>query len=308
MNYDIKLINNYEGKGRIELARLEFLAKHLRSIAQKTLLLHLFGYSKVSLPAYLKKYLHVFLTHTKGEDGSTVLTLDTDDFRNIPVQLSLFEEKTALHALTPMALVIQSFAEALSDSEEKNSIDAPLLEEMVKFKKFFQTDSERVLLSNRSTIPAVELSRKEIDKIEGLFKKIPAPEKIIVTGVLDEMKYSREQVILNTSDNKRVVVLVSKNLFDEIKDFFGKEVTIVGVAHYKPGGQLSYVKGEKFAEADEHEKNMFSKKPHKMSVQQQLALQLREGKKPNPIDDIFGKWPGDESDEDFEKFLKALRE
>ncbi len=36
MNYDIKLINNYEGKGRIELDRIEFLAKHIKSIAKNS--------------------------------------------------------------------------------------------------------------------------------------------------------------------------------------------------------------------------------------------------------------------------------
>jgi DUF4097 and DUF4098 domain-containing protein YvlB len=84
MNYDIKLINNYEGKGRIELNRLEFLAKHIKSIAKKALLLQLYGYSKVSMPKSLNKYLNVFLTQTKGDDGSTILTLEAENFQNIP--------------------------------------------------------------------------------------------------------------------------------------------------------------------------------------------------------------------------------
>jgi hypothetical protein len=43
-----------------------------------------------------------------------------------------------------------------------------------------------------------------------------------------------------------------------------------------------------------------------MSVQQQIALQIRDGKKRNPLDDIIGKWPGNETDEEFEQMLKSL--
>ncbi|MFN4006653.1 MAG: hypothetical protein ACK4HE_03985 [Chitinophagaceae bacterium] len=305
MNYDIKLINNFEGKGRIELDRMEFLAKHIKSIAQKALLLQLYGYSKVSMPKNLNKYLHVFLTQTAGVDGNTILTLDADNFQNILVQLDLFKEKQALNTLTPMALVIKSFTAALYDEEDKNMIDEPLIDELLKFKKFFQTDTEKVLLTNRSTIPEIEFSRKEIDKIESLFKTIPQPQKTVVAGVIDEMKFSREQVILTTTENKKIVVIVAKELFQDLKEFFGQEIAINGMAHFKPGGQLSYVKMESFGNAGKAAK-ILSRKPDKMNMQQQIALQIREGKKRNPMDEIIGTWPGNETDEEFEKMLKDL--
>jgi hypothetical protein len=308
MNYDIKLINNYEGKGRIELDRMEFLAKSMKSIAEKSLLLHLYGYSKVSIPKELNKYLNIYLTQTKGIDGSTILTLDAENFQQIPIQLELYREKAALSTLTPMALVIKSFTAALTEEEDKNLIDKPLIDELLKFKRFFYTDTEIVSLTNRNTIPQIEFSRKEIERIENLYKTIPQPQKTIVAGLIDEMKFSREQVILTTTDRKKVVVVVSKELFQQIKDFFGQNVSISGMAYFKPGGQLSYIKMEGFSKADERILKMFSKKPHKMPIQQQIAFQLREGKKPNPINDIIGKWPGDETDEQFEEMLKALRQ
>jgi hypothetical protein len=305
MNYDIKIVNNYEGKGRIELDRVEFLAKHIKNIAQKSLLLQLYGYSKVSVPKKLNKYLNIFLTQTTGTDDNTILTLDADNFKNIEVQLDLFKEKQSLNTLTPMALVIKTFNAALHEEADKNLLDEPLLDELLKFKKFFYTDTEKILLSNRSTIPEIEFSRKEIDIIESLFKTIPQPEKTVVAGIIDEMKFSKEQVVLTTSDNKKIVVIVPKKLFDELKDFFGREIAITGIAHFKPGGQLSFVKMENFGNMGKAAK-LLSRKPDKMTMQQQIALQLREGKKRNPIDEIFGKWPGNESDEEFEKMLKDL--
>lgn len=302
MNYDIKIINNYEGKGRIELDRMEFLAKHVKSIAQKSLLIQMYGYSKVSLPSNLVKYLKIFLTQTQGNDGETILTLDTENFKNIPVQLDLFNEKQSLSLFSPMSLVILSFSAALKDDEDKNLIDEPLIDELLKFRKFFNTDTEKILMTNRSSIPEIEFSRKEIDKIENLYKKIPTPQKTVVTGIVDEMKFSREQVILTTADNKKIVVEVAKDLFRELKEYFGQEIAIQGMAYFKPGGHLSYVKMESFGNADKAAK-MFSRKPHKMTVQQQIALQLREGKKRNPLEEIAGKWPGEESLEELMELL-----
>lgn len=305
MNYDIKLINNYEGKGRIELDRMEFLAKHVKSIAQKSLLIQMYGYSKVSLPSNLVKYLKIFLTQTQGNDGDTTLTLDAENFQNIPVQLDLFNEKQSLSTFTPMSLVIMSFSAALKEGEDKNLIDEPIIDELLKFKKFFNTDTEKILMTNRSSIPEIEFSRKELDKIESLYKSIPSPQKTIVAGIVDEMKFSREQVILSTNDHKKIVVVVAREMFQELKEYFGQEIAINGMAHFKPGGQLSYVKMESFGEAGPAGR-LFSKKPHKLTIQQQLALQLREGKKHNPLEDIAGKWPGEESLEELMEIIKDL--
>lgn len=303
MNYDIKIINNFEGRGRIELNRIEFLAKHVKSVAQMALLLQIFGYSKVSLPAKLKKYLNIFLTGTQDNDGMLALTLDAENFKNLEYQFDLFKEKQELSGLTPMALVIKSFTAALTDDSDKNQIDEPLIGELLKFKKFFTTDTEKILMTNRSSIPEIEFSRKEMEKIEKIFKTIPAPEKTMVAGVIDEMKFSREQLILTTTENKKIVVTVAKTLFQEIKEFFGQEITISGMAYFKPGGSLSYVKMESFGRGGKSAQ-FFYRKPEKLTMQQQIALQLREGKKRNPIDDIIGKWPGQETDEEFELMIR----
>lgn len=51
-------------------------------------------------------------------------------------------------------------------------------------------------------------------------------------------------------------------------------------------------------------------KNHRQSetIEQQIERQLREGKKPNSLTDVVGKWPGDETEEEFEELLKMLRE
>ena len=49
----------------------------------------------------------------------------------------------------------------------------------------------------------------------------------------------------------------------------------------------------------------FSKKPKSETVAQQLERQIRD-KGGNQLSEIVGKWPGDETDEEFEQMLKEL--
>jgi hypothetical protein len=134
----------------------------------------------------------------------------------------------------------------------------------------------------------------------------PQPESIVLNGTIDEMKYSRSQLVLLTKKNERVVVMhKNRDIIEEIKAYFGKTVTIKGKAYFKPGGQLSYVEMESFSEPKSGDE-FFSKKPQHITVQQQIALQLKAGKKNNPLADILGQWPGDETDEEFEQLLKEL--
>lgn len=306
MNYDIKITNNYEGLGKLELGRVAFLSAHIKSIAQKALLLQLFGYSKVSLPSKYKKYLNIFLTAKDAENSGTLITLDSDTFQDLSIQLDAFRDKSSLKDLTPVSLVIKTFQAALNDQEDKNLLDEPLIDELIKFKRFFQNDQEEILLSNRGTIPDVRFNEKEIDKIEALYKTIPQPGKIVVNGIIDEMRFSKKQLVLVTEDKQRVVVIPpSEDTLTKIKAFFGQEITLTGMAHYKPGGQLSFVELESFGKPGKADR-FFSKKPDKMTIQQQIAIQLKEGKKKNPLDEVIGKWPGEETDEEFEQMLKSL--
>lgn len=42
------------------------------------------------------------------------------------------------------------------------------------------------------------------------------------------------------------------------------------------------------------------------TTQQQIARQLLQGKKENPLKDVIGQWPGDETDQEFDQMIKDL--
>lgn len=306
MEYDIKIMNNIEGAGRIEVDRLSFICNQLKNISKMSLRLHLFGYSKVPYSSKYNKFVNMYLTGQKIIENATALYLNSDNFSELPIQLNVFQDKTGLKNFTPISLVISSFQEAFKENEDIKYIDGPLIKELLKFRKVFKSDNEEIIMSNRNTIPEIVLTRKKMSRLEVLSKSLPEPDKVTINGRIDEMKYSKNQLVLLTIDNDRIVLnLKGKDSISEISEFFGKEITISGIAYYKPGGQLSYVEPLSYGKPGKND-NFFSRKPNKISVQQEIAFQLRKGKKANPLNDIFGKWPGSESDEEFDEMLKEI--
>ncbi len=134
----------------------------------------------------------------------------------------------------------------------------------------------------------------DFEKIENLEESIPEPNKVIINGKLDEMKYSKAKLVLITDEGAVNAFSKDQSFIYGVKDFIGKDLTITGMAHYKPGGKLSFIEIQDFSEPGEKDK-LFSRLPHAMNIQQQIVVELKSGKSKNPLADITGKWPGDES-------------
>lgn len=310
MNYDIKIKGDARDDGRIEFDRLARLAKTTKEIAQKALMLKLFGSSAVTLPAEWKKATHIYLETIKGSKSrGTTLTIDAQPLAtHRPVlQANAFkpELESELQKLTPMALVIQSFRQALGEDELNNTLDKPLLKSLMAFKNNFQGNKEVFYLSNRKTIPEIEVRLSDFKRIEQLEESIPEPHKIVVTGKLDEMKYSKSRILMITKDGP-VNILVNDNqeqMLEDLKNFFGKEFSIQGLANYRAGGSLSFIELTGFGETSSADQ-YFNKLPNSMTARQQLLFQAKNPVNRNPLFDIAGEWPGEESDATFDELVK----
>jgi hypothetical protein len=311
MNYDIRIKGDSFDNGTIELDKMANIAKATKEIAQKALMLKIFGYSDLKVPADLEKALEIRLEKISGsvEEGTHLLLAAGDIKSNVngidldALKPGLVKE---LSTLTPMALVILSFNAALGDKEEdKNNLDRPLLKTLLTFKKSFTSDTEVFYFSNRQSVPQIEIRKADFKKIEKLDESIPEPQKVVISGKVDELKHSKARLVLVTSNGNVNVVIKDEKLMGEITSFFGKECTIQGIANYRLGGMLSFVEMQGFGQP-KHSDQYFSKKPQAMNALQQILFQTKQGKKKNPFNDIAGLWPGNETDEEFDELLKTL--
>lgn len=307
MNYDIKIQGNEADNG-LEFDRLSQIARDTKEIATKALMLRVRGFSDIKPDAKLKSALDIRLAKLVGDaNNGTEMLLDCDSFNDSlkNLQLNLFKATEDILQLTPMALVIQSFRSALIDGEDLDNLDKPLIKSLLKFKNNIVSDEEIFYLSNRNTIPEIKFKKKDFDKIAKIEDAIPEPRKVIVKGKLDEMKISKGKLGLMTTDGMINVFANNRGIVDGIISFLGKDVTITGIAHFKPNGIVSFVEIEHYNEPGVNDE-FFSKKPRAMNTEQQILFQIKQGKKKNPLSEIAGSWPGDESDEEFEELLKSL--
>jgi hypothetical protein len=308
MNYDIKIIGEDEDNGLLEFDRLATLTKSTKEIAVKSLMLKLRGFSDISPDKNLKKALDLRLQSINGnKSDGTSLTIDCDFFSDTikGLQYDLFKPKEEVLAMTPMALVIDSFHNALGEGNDAD-LDKPLLKSLMNFKKNFISNNEIFYLANRGSIPEVKLTKDVFHKISLLEDSIPDPKKVIVNGQLDEMKVSKGKLGLQTDHGFVNVFANDGNLIQGIVEFMGKEVTISGMAHFKPNGQLSFIDIQDFGPPNSTDK-FFSKQPNAMTANQQLMFEIKTTQKRASLRELLGKWPGDESDEEFKELLKGVK-
>jgi hypothetical protein len=311
MNYDIKIIGDDVDNGLIEFDRLNFLTKSTKDIATKALMFTLRGFSDIAPDKNLKKALAMRLQSISGSgQEGTSLTIDCTQFSETikGVQMDMFKPLEEVLQLTPMALVIHSFQTALNDESEDADLDKPLVKSLMSFKKNFISDNEIFYLANRGTIAEVRLTKDDFQKIDQLEDSIPEPKKVIVNGQLDEMKVSKGKLGLQTEQGFVNVFANDKTIIQNIVSYMGKEVTISGMAHYKPNGQLSFVEILEYSEPRARDK-FFSKKPTAMTAHQQLLFQAKQTKKSSSLSalkSISGLLKDEISDEQFNEMLKDI--
>lgn len=307
MKYEIKIEHAQEANGAIDLERLTKIADGIRKVSEGALQIRLKGISltrgrkKVSLQDALK----VSLTGIK--EGSTILCLETEKFEKTlqSYQTDIFraEAQAELPNETPISLFIKTFQNALTDDDHQDLLDKPLLRELKNLKKAFFNEEETMIFSNQGSLPDLQLTQKDFKKIKVLEDEIPDPQHVVLNGVVELLQFSTLKVKIKTEEGIVDGFLADDLSSEDIASFWGKEVTITGTSHFKPRGK-SVIEIERVFEPGEGD-SYFSKRPKSETVEMQLERQIRK-KGSNPLAEIIGRWPGDETDEEFEQMLKAL--
>jgi hypothetical protein len=311
MNYDIKILGEDSDNGLLEFDRLNLLTKSTKEIATKALMLKIRGFSDIAPDKNLKKALLLNLESIqKGISNSTALTINCNNFSDTikGIQLEIYKQKNDFFRLTPMALVIESFQSALNERSNEADLDKPLIKSLMNFKKNFINENEVIYMANRGSIAEVRLTKNDFKRISLLEDSIPEPKKVIVNGQLDEMKVSKGKLGLQTAQGFVVVNNKDGLIMSQIIEFMGKEVTISGMGHYKPNGQLSFIEINEFSKPGTKDK-FFSKKPSAMTAQQQLLFQLKQTKKSsslNALKNASGLLKDEISEDQFNEIIKDL--
>lgn len=298
MTYEITF-KGAEQDGSIDLERVGLLASSILAISKGALQIRLLGISteKGRPLEAISNAIKIRLTSLKK--GSTILQLECETFDKTieSIQGDFFKPELLdeLPAMTPMSLFISTCKEALSDGE-KNYLDKPLLRSLKHFRKVI-ANQEELIISNQGSIETLILRPEDFSKIEILEESTPNPQQVIIHGVVELLQYSKSRITIQTQDaviNGHLSEAINP---EEISRFWGKQITVAGTAHYKTNGKISLIEVERLFMPQDNDE-YFSKHFKKESVQQQIQNYLLDRKYANRLDEIVGKWPGDESIED----------
>lgn len=306
MFYQIKIKGASGEEGAISLERLGLLANSLQAIAKGALQIRLGGMSnwRGRTTMRLSQALEIRL---KGlREGSTTLELECDTFNETLAgqQGDIFRPYMLenLPSLTPMSLVIQSFHDALAEDGNEEFLDKPLLHELQNFKKVFLAKDETIAFGKRGSTQELQLNKKKLNKIKTLEDQTPDPQSVIVKGLVETLKYTNSKVTIQMEEGRVDAYLPDTIKPATIGKHWGKELTIAGVAHYRPSGRIAFIQIERIFQPGKGD-DYFSKKKTSETSEQQIKRQLGEQQFQNNLGELVGQWPGDES---FEELLKQL--
>lgn len=307
MQYEIKLSGSPQDDGSISLDRMWRLAKTLSDIARGALQIRLEGLSKTRgrTNQQLQQATEIRIKELKK--GSTVLELECEPFGKTLsgwqgdfFRMSGFEQ---LPDHTPVSLIMESFREALTPVQtEETFLDKPLLKDLRQFQKIFLSEEEIITFANRHTLPDLQLTFSELNRIKTLEEQTPEPQTVLVHGIVETLKFSTSKVVIQTKEGS-INAHLSEDLSPKtVRDFWGEKVSITGTAHYRPSGNIAFLEIEKIFEPGAGD-DYFSQLPQTETVEQQIQRQLKEKRYQNQLSEIIGQWPGDEN---FDDLLEQL--
>lgn len=220
-------------------------------------------------------------------------------------QGTLFEEPAQkMSQRTAIELFGSVLASVVEGKPEDIMADRLLLDTCVRFTRVASGTFNGVRLEGlKDRTEPVTVRPDDAPRFELLRDQIPEPQAVRISGVLDTISASRSDVILSLPEGAKVAAHLESHDPTILRRLFGGRVVISGVAHFRPSGQLLFVHAESISEAREADA-VFASIP--------LAKRRRSTLKPVAQDEttgvsaFFGTWPGDESEDDLLKALRAI--
>jgi hypothetical protein len=311
MQYEITLHGGSEAEqGKISLDRLAQLSEILMDIAYDAFQIRTQGYSRSARGRRPRQVMEAVQLDLSGlRAGSTVLMLESRPFLEqvggVQLELDRPELAELYEGQTAMGLVIQSFQEALRQAPSDH-LDKPLLQDMKKLQRMLRSEQESLTLSNGKPDSTVLLDHQGFARIQVLEQQTPAPRRTQVVGRLDVLEHSRARVTVILPEGSLRGHLTEALREGDISRYWGQELGLIGTAYYKPGGQIAYLHIDQITEPSAQD-DYFRHLPQALPAEEQLARQLREGKKPPSRSDWVGAWRDLDEEASYEALAKLLR-
>lgn len=239
------------------------------------------------------------------KEGSTILEVDSPSLEEADPEE--FQQARLFPEVDPTRPAIDYLIESVAAASEGETgaklYDRQLLHLFRDFRDVFRHGVSRVEFSSLDTearVLGVEPSAlKRFQEVEAM---IPPPQHVNIAGVLDVIRHSDKTFGLVVGDDHVKGIAEDADL----KTLWGKQVLVSGTAHFAASGAIQRVEADIVRGASAEELDLFAVTPTPIGG----SLPAREISRPqgprSGLNAIFGRWPGDETDDQIFEELDQL--
>lgn len=208
-------------------------------------------------------------------------------------QVELFPELDVRR--TSFDYLVDSMSAAVSPTGDDALYDLPFLEFLRKRSVLFDAGVETLQFidgAGRSR-SLLELTLGSLQSLKSLEEQIPLPQRIRLAGFLDTIRASDLSFVLVLNDGSRV-----RGVADDpaaLQAHWKTRVVVSGRVYYTSRQRIQRIEAERIIDATDRDMDVWGLAP----TVDLSPSQLRRHQGPRSgLSAIFGRWPGDESDEE----------
>jgi hypothetical protein len=208
---------------------------------------------------------------------------------------------------TPLSLVSTGLRDAIDGATGSDAFDESLLTKFLLWDRIFAKGIESISIRNgRPDAMPLVLTHDSLNTARSLEKQTPRSQRIRIAGQLDAIRYSDKAFSVLTGNGQSIRGIYTADDHAALQLHFGRQVLVIGQAHFKPNGMLRVIEAEKVQPATEVELEMFGTLPTSDTALLATSdFSKRQGAK-RGVAGLLGSWPGDETDDQVERALEEV--
>lgn len=262
------------------------------------------------VPTLLRAASEVRFIRHSGESGATLLHFEVPTFGSIASEL--FEQRLLWDdGPKPEDTAFELFSAALRDvaarRTESNRFDPGILRRIRTYQRVLGRGIDRITMPDTLVERRGQIDADVVIAASELYAVTPAPRRVRVTGRLDVMGASQGVLKLEVRPGEIVTALwEGEARVETLREFFNRDVVVEGVGVFRPSGSLLRVEADAIAPASSQD-DFFRRIPSAVARPDYDNLaRLKAGEK-SAYAQLRGWLPGEESDEEFDAAVVALR-
>lgn len=209
-------------------------------------------------------------------------------------------DDTALQVMSRIATAVRG------QQLESDLYDRPLLKHYSAWGGLFKQGLRSVEFPSAETQPESigQIDQQVARNAKALIDQTPLPRQVRVVGTLDMVRHSTRSFGLVLSSGAEIRGVLTEGTSEMLQGYFGKQITVLGKAIYRPSGTLLRIDASEILPTVEG-REAFSRIPPALVRPYKPERRLQTSK--GGVAAFFGSWPGEETDRELIAALEEIR-